>query len=123
MKYRIDLTSYDVKQLVFETKDDKREQIMKNIPCVVKDELYAILRMPGVYKDGVETCDGVALAKNIQNADDSIEIEAKELELIKRIFNKLIAQEHNPQTGQAAMGGERYIELIIRIFKAEEISE
>lgn len=123
MKYRINLEPYDVEQPVFENVDGKPQQVKKNIPCVVKEELYSILRMPGVYKDGVETCDGVALAGNIQDAGDSIEVEAKELELIKRIFNKLIAQEHKPQQGQMAMGGERYIELITRIFKAEEVKD
>ena len=123
MKYRINLEPYDVEQLMFEVVEGKREQVSKNIPCVVKTELYSILRMPGVYKDGVETCDGVALAGRIQDAGDSIEVEAKDLELIKRIFNKLIGQEHNPQQGVMAMGGERYIELITRIFKAEEVTE
>lgn len=124
MKYRLNLKDYDVKQMVFEVIDGERKQVEKNVPLVVRDELYQILRLPGVYKDGVETCDGVDLAGRIKTTEeDSLDIEAKDLELLKRIFNKLIAQEHNPQLGQVSMGGPRYIELIQRVFKAEEISE
>lgn len=124
MKYRLNLKDYDVEQMVFEVVDDERKQVSKNIPVEVKKELYQILRLPGVYKDGIETCDGVALAIVIKDCEeDHLDIEAKELEILKRIFDKLIAQEHKPQIGQMAMGGERYIELIQRVFQAPEVAE
>ena len=129
MKYRINLENYDVEQLMFENVDGKREQVTKNVPVVVRDEMYQILRIPGVYKDGVETCDGVDLAGRIKSqasdpgVDDHIDIDVKDLEILKRVFNKLIDQEHKPQTGQMALGGERYIPLIQRVFRAEEVKD
>lgn len=123
MKYKVDLTDYDVLFERWEIKDGKRELVSGVEPLKVKDEMFTILRVPGVYKDGVETCDGVDLANRIKSAEDSIVVETKELDLIKRVFNKLIAQEHKPLQGQMAMGGDRYIELITRIFKAEEVSD
>jgi len=122
MKYRIDLKPYDADFERWEIKDNKRELKRGTEPLDVKKELYEILRIPGVYRDGVETCDGVDLAESIKDSDEVIDIESKDLELLKRIFNKLIAQEHNPQLGQIAMGGPRYIKLIQRVFKAEEVS-
>jgi len=124
MKYRINLEDYDVMQLVFEVVDGKRVQVEKNVPVVVRDEMYQILRIPGVYKDGVETCDGVDLAGKIQSCEeDHLDIEARDLDILKKVFNKLISQEHDPSKGQVALGGERYIEMIQRVFKAEEIAD
>lgn len=123
MKYRINLKSYDVDFERWELVGDKKELKTGREPLDVKNEIYGILRIPGVYKDGIETCDGVDLANKIKSAGDSIDIESKDLELLKKVFNKLIAQEHKPQLGQVAMGGPRYIELIQRVFRAEEVSD
>jgi hypothetical protein len=123
MKYRINLKPYDVDFDRWEIVDGERKRNSGREPLNVKSEIYEILRIPGVYKDGVETCDGVDLANRIKNSDDFIDIEVKELSLIKKVFNVLIAREHKPQIGQIALGGDRYIELIQRVFKAEEVSE
>lgn len=123
MRYRINLKSYDVDFERWEVKGDKRELKSGTESLNVKAEIYEVLRIAGVYKDGVETCYGIDLAEKINAAGDSIDLDVKELDLLKRVFNKLIAQEHNPQLGQIAMGGPRYINLIQRVFKAEEISD
>ena len=123
MKYRISLRPYDVDFERWEVIDGKKELKTGQEPLDVKDEVYTILRIPGVYKDGIETCDGVELANKIKDSKDYIDVEVKDLDILKRVFNKLIAQEHKPQQGQMAMGGPRYIELIQRVFKAEEISD
>lgn len=124
MKYRIGLINYDVEDERWEIVNGKRE-LKKTIDTLdVKAEFYAILRLPGVYKNGIETCDGVDLAKQIkESTDDFIDIEVVNLELLKRVFDKLIAQQHNPQSGQIALGGERYITLIQRVFNAEEVTK
>lgn len=85
-------------------------------------ELYEILRMPGMYRNGVETCDGVALAGRILSTkgDENVVVSDEEIQLLQRVCNKLIAKEHKPPM-QIALGGERYIEMITRIFKAEDI--
>jgi len=123
MKYRIDLTNYDVDTERWDIVDDKRTLIKEPAPVNVRSEFYEILRIPGVYKNGIETCDGVDLANRIKAEEvDFIDIESSELELIKRVFNYLISMEHKPQIGQIAMGGDRYIPLIQRVFKAKEVS-
>lgn len=123
MKYRINLKDYAVDFERWELVDGKRELKSGTEPLNVKSEIYEVLRIPGVYKDGVETCDGVDLANRIKDADEFIDIKTKDLDILKKVFNKLIAQEHNPAQGQMAMGGPRYIELIQRVFKAEEVSD
>jgi len=123
MKYRINLKPYDVDFERWEIVDGKKELKSGQEPLGVKSEIYTILRIPGVYKDGVETCDGVDLANKIKDAGEFIDIEVKYLDILKKVFNKLIAQEHRPQLGQIALGGPRYIELIQRVFRPEEISD
>ena len=123
MKYRINLTPYPIDFERWAIVDGERKLEKGQEPLEVKNELYSLLRIPGIYKDGIETCDGVDLANRIKASEDSLDITAENLELLKRVFNKLIAQEHNPAVGQMAMGGPRYLELIQRVFKAEEISD
>jgi hypothetical protein len=87
----------------------------------IRGELAGLLRIPGVYKDGVETCDGVILARSIVKEEkDCLEINETELALIKKVMNQLIAREHKPQLGQIALGGPRYEELIMRVFRLKE---
>lgn len=103
-KYKIDLKDYEVDGKV--------------IP--VKEELSGLLRLPGVYKDGIETCDGVMLARTIEACDDGVMINEKDLTLLKKVMDILIAREHKPQIGQLSLGGVRYGELILRVFMADK---
>jgi hypothetical protein len=83
----------------------------------VREEFYTLLRLPGIYADGVETCDGIILAKSIQRcAEPVLEINAEELALMKKVMDTLIARPHKPQIGQISLGGPRYEELILRVF-------
>jgi len=123
MKYRINLTPYNTDFERWVILDGTRKLEKGQEPMDVKNEIYTILRVPGVYKNGVETCDGIDLANQVKASGDSIDITPDKLDLLKKVFNILIAQEHNPAMGQMAMGGPRYLELIQRVFKAEEISD
>ena len=81
-----------------------------------KEECYNILRLPGIYTDGIETCDGIILARSIQGCDsDELEIMETELTLLKKVMNILIKRPHNPPVS-FSLGGSRYEELILRVF-------
>lgn len=82
----------------------------------VKDELYDLLRLPGIYADGIEMCDGIILAKSINGQEsDELEINEDELNLLKKVLNILIKRPHNPPMSRS-LGGVRYEELILRVF-------
>jgi hypothetical protein len=103
-KYTLDLTDYKVGEQDFP----------------MSTELAGLLRLPGIYKDGIETCDGVMLARDILASDGSIEINEADLALVKRVMNTLIAREHKPLQGQLSLGGVRYEEMIIRVFTLDK---
>jgi hypothetical protein len=84
---------------------------------LVREELYNLLRLPGIYANGVETCDGIILAKSILTCKDvELEINETELALMKKVMDILIARPHQPHLGQVSLGGPRYEELILRVF-------
>jgi len=103
-EYELDLTDYKVGESDFST----------------KEELSGLLRLPGVYKDGIETVDGVTLARHIIAANKFIKINEADLLLIKKVMNILIAREHKPLQGQLSLGGIRYEELILRVFTLDK---
>ncbi len=103
--YELILTDYD-----FEGRDEKGA---KTMTVVMKDELSALLRVVGVYDNGIETCDGIDIVKQIKSAKASLEVDESELNLIKKVLDKLIKNEN------FKLGGVRYEELIMRVFKAE----
>jgi hypothetical protein len=83
----------------------------------VKKELSEMLRMPGMYRNGIETCDGIILARSILGCDkETIEITDAELAILKKVMNILIERPHNPQMRQYSLGGKRYEEAILRVF-------
>ena len=82
----------------------------------IKEELSSLLRVAGVYDNGVELCDGVEIARQIKDCpDDCLEVSETELKIMKKVLDKLISNE------QTKLGGVRYEELILRCFKAREI--
>jgi hypothetical protein len=103
-KYTLDLTDYKVGESDFP----------------MKLELSGLLRLPGIYKDGIETCDGVMLARSIVEADNSIEINEQDLALVKKVMDILIAREHDPKRGKVSLGGVRYEEMILRVFMLDK---
>lgn len=122
MKHKLLVNNYTY--MVVEKVREGKETVDKDVEhdVDVRQELYEILRMPGVYSDGVETCDGVALAGDIKNCEsDELLIDDNQIGILKRILNKLIKKEHNPMMRSYSLGGERYIPLIQRVFKAETI--
>jgi hypothetical protein len=103
-KYELDLTDYKVGESDFP----------------VKKELSGLLRLPGIYRDGIETVDGVTLARHILASEKFIKINEDDLALIKRVMNTLIGREHRPLQGQISLGGVRYEELILRVFTLDK---
>ena len=116
-KFSLDVSSYpvDVEQWVIEDGERKLNKSVEDLN--VKKEISAILRLPGIYADGIQSFDGLMLARSIRELEgDSFSIDEAELRLIKGVFDKLIAREHNPANGQVSLGGLRYEEMILRVF-------
>lgn len=122
-RFKVDLSEYSVTIQVNKRDEEtkKIELITEEMPYPIKDNLYQWLRLPGMFKDGVEICDACDLAKQIRDAGDDITLDEHEIGLVKTALNKLIAQESNPQMGVQSLGGEVHEECIRRIFKAVEI--
>ena len=116
-KYELNLSKYDVDFERWEVKDEKRVLIQGKEPFPLTDELADMLRIPGVYANGVESFDGLMLSREIRACEDDVfVISEDELKILKTVMDKLIGREHNPASGQIALGGPRYSEMIIRVF-------
>ena len=115
--YDLDLSEYEVDFERWEIEDEKRVLKTGKEPFPIKTEIADMLRIPGIYKDGVESFDGLMLSREIRACDEDVfPISEDELKLLKAVMDKLIGREHNPATGQIALGGPRYEEMIIRVF-------
>ena len=122
-RFKIDLSEYNVTIQTNERNKETNqlELINKEIVYPLKDNLYQWLRLPGMFKDGVEICDACDLAKQVRDAGDDIVLDEHEIGLLKTAMNKLIAQPANPAMGVQALGGEIHEECIKRVFKADEV--
>ena len=119
-KYLISLETYGVSQKQFVVKDGQRVEEEVIVPVVVKDQMVDILRAPGVLQNGMEVCDAVCLARTIKDMDGTdLVVDKKDLQLIQRIMNVLIARPHNPAMNQVSLSGPVWEELILRIFKPQ----
>ncbi|KKM79560.1 hypothetical protein LCGC14_1348770 [marine sediment metagenome] len=115
--YDLDLSEYEVDFERWEIEDEKRVLKKGKEPFPIKEEIAEMLRIPGIYKDGVESFDGLMLSKEIRACDeDTFKLNEDELKLLKAAMDKLIGRDHNPASGQIALGGPRYEELILRVF-------
>ena len=115
--FDLDLSIYEVAFERWVMEDEKRVLKTGMEPFPIKKEIADMLRIPGIYKDGVESFDGLMLSKEIRACeDDSFKISEDELKILKAVMDKLIARDHNPTAGQVALGGPRYAEMIIRVF-------
>ena len=115
--FDLDLSKYEVAFERWVIEDEKRVLKTGMEPFPLKDEIADMLRIPGVYANGIESFDGLMLSKEIRTCeDDSFKISEDELKLLKTVMDKLIARDHNPTAGQVALGGPRYEELILRVF-------
>ena len=116
-KYELDLSKYDVDFERWEIEDEQRVLKKGQEPFPLTEELADMLRIPGVYANGVESFDGLMLSREIRACEDDVfVISEDELKLLKAVMDKLIGREHNPATGQIALGGPRYEEMIVRVF-------
>ena len=123
-RFKIDLSEYSVTIQINKRNEETKqvELVTEEMPYPLKDNIYQWLRLPGIFKGGVEICDACDLAKQIRDAGDDIVLDEHEIGLLQRAMDKLIAQEANPAQGVQALGGEVHEECIRRVFKAEEIS-
>ncbi len=116
-KYELDLSKYDVDFERWEIEDEKRVLKTGKEPFPLTEELADMLRIPGVYTNGVESFDGLMLSREIRACEDDVfVISEDELKILKAVMDKMIGKEHNPTTGQWALGGPRYEEMIVRVF-------
>ena len=122
-RFKIDLSEYSVTIQTNKRNEETKqiELVTEEIPYPLKDNIYQWLRLPGIFKGGVEICDACDLAKTIKNAGDEIILDEHEWKLLTTAMDKLIAQEPNPQMGVQALGGDVHEECIRRVFKPEEI--
>ncbi len=115
--FDLDLSEYEVDFERWVMEDEKRVLKTGKEPFPIKTEIAEILRIPGVYKDGVESFDGLMLSREIRACDDDVfKLNEDELKLLKAVMDKLISRDHNPASGIIALGGPRYEELILRVF-------
>ncbi len=116
-KYELDLTKYDVDFERWIMKDEKRVLKKGTELFLLTEELAELLRIPGVYANGIESFDGLMLSREIRACNEDVFlISEDELKLLKAVMDKLIGREHNPASGQMALGGPRYEEMILRVF-------
>ena len=122
-KYKINLSEYNVEVTINKRNEETNqlELVTEEIPYPLKTNLHQWLRLPGMFKDGVEICDACDLAKEIKDAGDDITVDETELELLTRAMNTLIQQKTDPTKGIQALGGEVHGECIRRVFKAVEV--
>ncbi len=122
-RFKVDLSDYSVTIQTNKRNEETKqiELVTEEIPYPLKDNIYQWLRLPGIFKGGVEICDACDLAKQIRDAGDDIVLDEHEIGLLKTAMDKLIAQESNPAMGVQSLGGEVHEECIRRVFKAEEV--
>ena len=121
-KYKIDLSEYNVTVSVNKRNEAGQiELVTEEINYPLKTNIYQWLRMPGMFKGGVEICDACDLAKAIRDAGDDITLDETELKLLTTAMDTLIAQKSDPERGVQSLGGEIHEECIRRVFKAEEV--
>ena len=122
-RFKIDLSEYSVAVQNNRRNEETKEieLVTEEIPYPLKDNIYQWLRLPGMFRDGVEICDACDLAKQIKGAGDDITLDEHEMGLVKTALNKLIAQEGDPSKGIQSLGGDVHEECIRRVFKAVEI--
>jgi len=123
-KFRIDLSEYEVTMQQNVRNEETKEIELKEITEVypLKSNLSNWLRIAGIWKDGIELCDAHDLAKQIKDCnEDTFELNETEMELLKKVLNKLISQPEDPTRGVMALGGVVHEEAVRRVFKAVEI--
>ena len=115
--YELNLTEYSIEINKVVVKDKKRTTEKAEEVVDIKKELADLLRIPGTYKNGVESFDGMMLGREIRACEeDSLTISEDELRVLKMVMDELISREHNPAKNLISLGGPRYEEMIIRVY-------
>ena len=79
-----------------------------------KEGLCEIMRVPGIYDSGIEMCEGIKITHKIRKSKDTLEVNESEMALIRKVFEKHI------KLGSVFLGGPRYEELVLRVFKSKD---
>lgn len=120
-KFLISLETYGVPQKQFVVKEGQRVEEEVIVPLVAKEQMVDILRAPGILQNGMEICDAVCLSRKIKDMEGTdLVVDKKDLQLIQKIMNVLIARPHNPAMNQVSLSGPVWEELILRVFKPEK---
>jgi len=123
-KFRIDLSEYEISVQQNVRNEETKKIELKDIKEIypLRNNLSSWLRIPGVWKDGIELCDAHDLAKQIRDCqEDMIEVDETEMGLLKKVLDKLISQPEDPTRGIMALGGVVHEEAVRRVFKAVEV--
>ena len=116
-KYELDVSEYEVDFERWESEGKKRVLKIGKEPLDVKKEIADMLKIPGVYANGIESFDGLMLGREIRACEENLfTISEDELKLLKKVMDILVAREHNPKEGFISLGGPRYEEMIIRVY-------
>lgn len=125
-KFKLNLSEYKVMAPVAVTKKDdqgKEQRIMEDqmVDYPLRNNLNQWLRTCGVFKNGEDIAEAVLLAKVILGHPfDSIELDEREADILKRCMNVHIAFTAD---GKAGVGGPIHEEAICRVFGMEEVKE
>lgn len=121
--YKLDLSEYKVtiRQHVRNEETSKLEMKELEEAYPLQTNLCNWLRLPGVWKNGVEICDACDLAKQIKACtEDELTLNDDEMKLLRQAMNRLIEQKEDPAKGIMPLGGEIHEEAIRRVFRCSE---
>ena len=114
-KFELNLTEYSVTVKV----NDNGKMVDKTEIYPLKDNISNYLRAPGVFDTGEEIAEAIGVAKQILDCkEDTIELDKREAEVLKRGINKHIAA---AAAGNGSLGGVIHEELILRVFGIKEV--
>ena len=116
---RLDVSKYTVVLKKFEKKGTENVLVDFNQEVDAAAELHTILRMPGIYQTLTESVDAILLAKRIEEhvkdhapVDSMVELTDKELKLIKKAIDVLLAK---AAKNEMNFGGIYWQDLFIRV--------
>ena len=126
----LDVSKYTVVLKKFEKKENPVTKLAENVLVDYEQEvdaaaeLHTILRMPGIYPTLTESVDAILLAKKIEEhvkicatVDSQVELNDKELKLIKKAIDVLLAK---AAKNEMNFGGIYWEPLFLRLMEQEK---
>lgn len=129
--YYLDISEWTVKERGI---DPEHGPVERDVVYPALANLAQWLMLP-VWKDGMECCEAYDLKKRLEqclleddtlsdaDVDCMLHLSDREMELIRKVVNKLIGVTPNPKEGIMPLGGELHAELISRVFRARQTGE